>query len=56
MKFNPKEILSPSPIMKLSHVQGFTGRVCPDIRWNPNELHSKDLIYADGELLICINT
>jgi len=36
MKFNPKEILKPEPIMKLEHVIGFTGRSCPDIRWNPS--------------------
>jgi len=40
MKFNPKEILTPQPIMKLEHVLGFTGRNCPDIRWNSSEIHS----------------
>ena len=55
MQFNPQEILTPNPIMKLEYVLGFTGRQCPDIRWNPHHSHSNDLIYATGNLLVSMN-
>ena len=56
MQFDPKDILVPQPIMRLEHVLGFTGRTCPDIRMNPSQAHSNDLIYAVGKLMVAYNT